>query len=379
MVGPAGRPWAVRNRQARRANPAARCPFLRKPLSHQTRHSTRSPRSLPSFSFAPRLPPLAIDSTAARARRSTSAVRLARRRPLINTIPFSVKPRQPRPYRLLSPQSPTLAALPHPHIAGTMRQSWLLLALVGLVPLASALSIEEALHIDGIEAYLHNGVKRQAQGTGSSPTSSQPTSSSKSSSSTPDQKTSPTPTPTSPTDTSTTTPTQTPTTTTEPTTTTHTTSSSSSKITTPIVKTTPVTSTSIQQFTTVFTTVSDGQTFALTSTGESTSVFTSQSVQTELPTPQGKGSSSKGLSDSNKKIIGGVVGGVGGAILLGGIAIVCFRIWGKKKRVTEDDADLMAGTGSALGDKPQGGRSPFESNLEQYHNPGGRPNAAANF
>jgi hypothetical protein len=52
-----------------------------------------------------------------------------------------------------------------------------------------------------------------------------------------------------------------------------------------------------------------------------------------------------------------------------------------KKRVTEDDDDLMSGTGTAIGDKPQSAstNSPFTSNLEQYHNPGGRPNAAANF
>lgn len=88
-----------------------------------------------------------------------------------------------------------------------------------------------------------------------------------------------------------------------------------------------------------------------------------------------------GLSESNKKIIGGVVGGVGGAILLGGLAIVAWRIWGRKKHITEDDDDLMAGTGSALGsDKATGSTgTPFQSNLDQYHTPGGRPNAAANF
>lgn len=119
----------------------------------------------------------------------------------------------------------------------------------------------------------------------------------------------------------------------------------------------------------------------MTSTSRSSyAVTTGQTIQTQLPdTQDGSGGDSGGLSDDNKKIIGGVVGGVGGAILLGGIAIVCWRIWGKKKRVVDDDADLIAGTGSALGDKPQNGSSPFQSNLEQYHNPGGRPNAAANF
>jgi hypothetical protein len=64
---------------------------------------------------------------------------------------------------------------------------------------------------------------------------------------------------------------------------------------------------------------------------------------------------------------------------LGGIAIVCWRIWGRRKHVTEDDADLMANTGAALGDKGHGNNSPFQTNLDQYHTPGGRPNAAANF
>lgn len=105
---------------------------------------------------------------------------------------------------------------------------------------------------------------------------------------------------------------------------------------------------------------------------------TGSTVENALPTTQANNSDG-GLSSTKKSIIGGVVGGVGGAILLGGIAIVCWRMWGKKKRVTEDDADLMAGTGSALGDKSHSSASPFQSNLEQYHNPGGRPNAAANF
>jgi hypothetical protein len=111
-------------------------------------------------------------------------------------------------------------------------------------------------------------------------------------------------------------------------------------------------------------------------------ITTGQAVTTELPSPQkGEPGSGGGLSSTKKSIIGGVVGGVGGAILLGGIALVCWRMWGRKKRISEDDDDLMAGTGSALGDKQHSPASatPFQANLEQYHNPGGRPNAAANF
>jgi hypothetical protein len=145
-------------------------------------------------------------------------------------------------------------------------------------------------------------------------------------------------------------------------------------------------STAVQEYTTVYTTVSNGQNVVLTSTGSSTAVFTTgQAVTTEMPLPQNGngGGDGGGLSDSNKKIIGGVVGGVGGAILLGGIAIVLWRMYGHKNRVADDDDDLVANTGAALGDKQpppySSGNTPFQSNLEQYHNPGGRPNAAANF
>jgi len=98
--------------------------------------------------------------------------------------------------------------------------------------------------------------------------------------------------------------------------------------------------------------------------------------------PQSNGNSgSGGMSSKTKSIIGGVVGGIGGAILLGGLALVAWRVWGRKKRVSDDDNDLMMGTGSAVGEKPASGaqNTPFQTNLEQYHNPGGRPNAAANF
>ena len=120
-----------------------------------------------------------------------------------------------------------------------------------------------------------------------------------------------------------------------------------------------------------------------TSTGtRSIALTTGQAVITEAPTSQqDSGSNGNGLSQSNKNIIGGVVGGVGGALLLGGIALVFLRMKKRRTRVHEDDDDMTLGTGSALGDKPNSGHSatPFQSNLEQYHNPGGRPNAAANF
>jgi hypothetical protein len=121
----------------------------------------------------------------------------------------------------------------------------------------------------------------------------------------------------------------------------------------------------------------------VTGVSASTAIITTgQAITTDPPeTQKGTESSGGGLSKEKQSIIGGVVGGVGGALLLGGIALVCWRMWGRKKRVSADDDDINFNTGSALGDKPASGaaNTPFQNNLEQYHNPGGRPNAAANF
>lgn len=149
------------------------------------------------------------------------------------------------------------------------------------------------------------------------------------------------------------------------------------------MRTSDLVSTSLQEFITTYTTISNGQEVTQTSTGTSSIVTTTgHALVTEAPTSQDdSGDSGSGLSQTNKNIIGGVVGGVGGALLLGGIALVFWRMKKRQHKVSADDDDLMANTGAALGDKPTSGSgsSPFQSNLEQYHNPGGRPNAAANF
>ncbi|KAF2441405.1 hypothetical protein P171DRAFT_523418 [Karstenula rhodostoma CBS 690.94] len=283
-----------------------------------------------------------------------------------------------------------------------MRSSWLLFALLALVALSQAFSVEDALNIDGINAYLHHGEKRQAQGTGvsssaepapSSSAAEEPSSSADEPSSTPADEPStsaaapstsaPPAEPSSEEADAPSSPAQQPS---------QQSSSADAPATTPNAPSTPKTttptvapstraliSTEIQPVTTIVTITSNGQNVVQTSVGSRTVEHTTGTTVEALPTTQASNSSGGGLSSTNKSIIGGVVGGVGGAILLGGIALVCWRMWGKKKRVTEDDADLMAGTGSALGDKTQSSASPFQSNLEQYHNPGGRPNAAANF
>lgn len=87
-------------------------------------------------------------------------------------------------------------------------------------------------------------------------------------------------------------------------------------------------------------------------------------------------------------MVGGVVGGIGGAILVGGLALVAWRLWGRRQhnRVPTDDDDIF-GT-SAIGNNNDSllqekrnspGPSPFGRNTAQYHNPGGNLNTASNF
>ncbi|CAG8948642.1 hypothetical protein HYFRA_00001761 [Hymenoscyphus fraxineus] len=86
-----------------------------------------------------------------------------------------------------------------------------------------------------------------------------------------------------------------------------------------------------------------------------------------------------------RNIIIGVVVGVGGAIIFGGLFIVAWRIWGRKKG--NDDSDGLMGfrSGSGNGTSEMAGTgapaaSPFQSTLENYHNPArGNVNASSNF
>ncbi|KAF2198529.1 hypothetical protein GQ43DRAFT_474457 [Delitschia confertaspora ATCC 74209] len=283
-----------------------------------------------------------------------------------------------------------------------MRKSWLLFTLFAL------LSLSTALDLDGVNFFLHKGKRQAASGTGNPSPSATPSEPQSTPAPTPTPTPTPSPTPSQeePSQTPTPTPESTPEPSSNPSTPSPTPDSSSdspsspapsspkstpasSPVSTPkpksspiIIITTPLVTSSVEQYLTTITITSNGQSKVLTSSGSRTvERTTGQAIITSTPQNSGSnnGGSGGGLSSKSKSIIGGVVGGVGGAILLGGIALVCWRIWGRKKRISEDDADLMAGTGSALGDKPHNANSPFQSNLEQYHNPGGRPNAAANF
>lgn len=120
---------------------------------------------------------------------------------------------------------------------------------------------------------------------------------------------------------------------------------------------------------------------------------TSTSVSTSTPALNADNSDSDGgMSDSTRNTIIGVVVGVGGAILLGAIALISWRIWGRRKRAEENDALMdydhgrpLENTGmekteppSTAGGSTAPSRSPFQQTLENYHQPT-HVNASSNF
>lgn len=62
---------------------------------------------------------------------------------------------------------------------------------------------------------------------------------------------------------------------------------------------------------------------------------------------------------------------MGGAILLGGIAIVAWRIWGKKKREAAAKNEFRSSHDEMLQQDTSG--------MERYNNPNGGVNTASNF
>ncbi|KAL8971381.1 MAG: hypothetical protein Q9183_001084 [Haloplaca sp. 2 TL-2023] len=113
----------------------------------------------------------------------------------------------------------------------------------------------------------------------------------------------------------------------------------------------------------------------------STSSSTSRGKATEQNDSEG-GSGASGLDGSQKRIVIGVVVGIGGAILLGGIAVVAWRVWGRKGKAADDDNDLMDSHPGSSGHEKRSsvsGQSPFRSTLDQYHHQPGPVNTASNF
>jgi hypothetical protein len=92
------------------------------------------------------------------------------------------------------------------------------------------------------------------------------------------------------------------------------------------------------------------------------------------------------MSPQTRNTVIGVVVGVGGAIVLAALAVLAWRIWGRKKPA---DNDGLAGYGGGYGgvEKSEAGssaggtmsnRTPFQSTLESYHAPT-QVNPSSNF
>jgi len=93
---------------------------------------------------------------------------------------------------------------------------------------------------------------------------------------------------------------------------------------------------------------------------------------TVTPSLADGGGSGSGISGGTKAVIGGVVGGIGGAALIGGLAYVLWRILGKKK---QDGAysDYPEKYGSNRASTMTYGSEGYNSSY------GGRVNTARNF
>ncbi|KAL8731332.1 MAG: hypothetical protein Q9166_003556 [cf. Caloplaca sp. 2 TL-2023] len=140
-----------------------------------------------------------------------------------------------------------------------------------------------------------------------------------------------------------------------------------------------------QQYVTTVVTVSGSSTRTTVQTTSGVvpvSTFSATSTGNPSLNENEGGSSKSGLDSSQKRIVIGVVVGIGGAILLGGIAVVAWRIWGRKGRTTDDGNDLMDPHPGSSGREKRSsisGQSPFRSTLDQYHNQTGPVNTASNF
>ena len=98
-------------------------------------------------------------------------------------------------------------------------------------------------------------------------------------------------------------------------------------------------------------------------------------------------SDTSGMSTKTRNTIIGVVVGVGGAIVLGALALVAWRIWGRKKQAEENDGLMAYDNGYSGAEKSEPShspststsqRNPFQSTLENYHQPT-QVNASSNF
>lgn len=140
-----------------------------------------------------------------------------------------------------------------------------------------------------------------------------------------------------------------------------------------------------QAIITTVTTVSEGSTHThvLTTTGL-IAISDPSSTPSASPIRDGSsgGSKNSSLNPLQIRVIIGVVVGIGGAILLGGIGAVVWRIYGKRKQSVDEDHELISSQPGSSGQEKRSsisGNSPFRSTLDQYHNPAGPVNTASNF
>jgi hypothetical protein len=125
--------------------------------------------------------------------------------------------------------------------------------------------------------------------------------------------------------------------------------------------------------------------------------MTTTSVSTSTPglSDGDDDGSSSGMSTKTRNTVIGVVVGIGGAIVVGALGLVAWRIWGRKKHNDEADGLMdfdesnsrpnsngpyhsveKTEYGSVGSAGPQ--RSPFASTLDTYHQPT-HVNASSNF
>jgi len=114
-------------------------------------------------------------------------------------------------------------------------------------------------------------------------------------------------------------------------------------------------------------------------------VTSSVPVATTVTQKKGSESTGKGMSAATKRTVIGVVVGIIGAVVLGALFFLAWRIWGRRKNDEDDDDTLSPfGRGSSahgqektsdVGSMP----SPFKTTLDQYHNPNAKTNVSSNF
>lgn len=129
---------------------------------------------------------------------------------------------------------------------------------------------------------------------------------------------------------------------------------------------------------------SNGQTFSSVYSTEnvyaSTTGYATATIAPSLANGGGNGSN---LSTHTKSIIGGVVGGIGGAILIGGLAFVAWRLWGKKKRQADAHDDWNDSQNDSVAQEKRVSSQPLSEygsdGTERYFNPNRPVNTASNF